>query len=407
MEHALARPKSYSSLGGKQSQSGTTAPSATTPSDQKAREEKSSAYTELRYEILLQTKGSFMSESKLGITNKSQEEYQALLDADQPVPTDSLFRDDLFKSTCQMIESRNEARVVRDISLLIVPSAEALAIRGAKQLEILVESVNEGWNSSIRLTKPRPQPDYSVGFRRDAFTDEQLTILEPFVGNIADTSTSLFMATWYMYFPFLTCEVKCGAAALAIADRQNAHSMTLAVRGIVEFFKLVKREKELHREILAFSISHDQTAVRIYGHYPVIDGNKTTFYRHTIHRFDFTGLAGKEKWTTYKFVKSVYDIWMPAHFKRICSVIDELPSGVNFDLSKKSEPLFPEPSGLLQQLEGHHLSQQSTAESASLPEKHDSQPSLGGSQDVTSNTTPSQGTQRETFQVPKKRRTAG
>ena len=39
-----------------------------------------------------------------------------------------------------------------------------------------------------------------------------------------------------MYFPFLTCEVKCGAAALEIADRQNAYSMTLAVRGIVELF---------------------------------------------------------------------------------------------------------------------------------------------------------------------------
>jgi hypothetical protein len=29
--------------------------------------------------------------------------------------------------------------------------------------------------------------------------------------------------------------------------------MTLAVRGVVELFGLVKRAKELHREILAFS----------------------------------------------------------------------------------------------------------------------------------------------------------
>jgi hypothetical protein len=55
------------------------------------------------------------------------------------------------------------------------------------------------------------------------------------------------MATYYMYFPFLTCEVKCGAAALDIADRQNAHSMTLAVRGIVELFRAVKREDEVNR----------------------------------------------------------------------------------------------------------------------------------------------------------------
>ncbi|CAM6003521.1 unnamed protein product [Sphagnum balticum] len=48
-----------------------------------------------------------------------------------------------------------------------------------------------------------------------------------------------------MYLPFPTCEVKCGAAALDVADRQNTHSMTLAVRGTVELFRLVKREKEL------------------------------------------------------------------------------------------------------------------------------------------------------------------
>jgi hypothetical protein len=135
-----------------------------------------------------------------------------------------------------------------------------------------------------------------------------------------------------MYLPFLTCEVKCGAAALDIADRQNAHSMTVAVRGVVELFRLVGREKELHREILAFSISHDDRTVRIYGHYPVINRKDTTFYRHSIRTFDFTELDSKEKWTAYKFIKNVYDTWMPTHFKRICSVIDKLPSNINFEV---------------------------------------------------------------------------
>ena len=103
------------------------------------------------------------------------------------------------------------------------------------------------------------------------------------------------MSTYYIYFPFLTYEVKCGAAALNITDRQNAYNITMAVRGVVELFRLVKREKELHREILAFSVSHDHRTVRIYSHYPVIDGNKTTFYRHPIHEFSFTALDGKEK----------------------------------------------------------------------------------------------------------------
>ena len=77
-----------------------------------------------------------------------------------------------------------------------------------------------------------------------------------------------------------------------------------------------------HREILAFSISHDDKSVRIYGHYPVIDGNETTFHRHAIGTFRF--MDAKEKWATYKFTKNVYDVWVPSHFKRICSVVDEL-----------------------------------------------------------------------------------
>jgi hypothetical protein len=342
-----------------------------------------------------------MDESDLGITDKSKEEYQNLLNSGQTVLKDSLFRDDLFKSTCRKIQNKNEIRVIRDISLLIVPSAETLITYGAKHLEILIESTNEGWNNSIPVTKPRPQPDYSVGFRREAFTDDQLNKLQPFVGEFTDTS--FFMATYYMYFPFLTCEVKCGAAVLDVADRQNVYSMTIAVRGIVELFKLVKREKEFYREVLAFSISHDHRAVRIYGHYPVTDGDKTTFYRHPIREFSFTELEGKEKWSAYKFTKNVYDIWMPTHFKRICSVIDELPSDINFELSQQSELEFPEASGLSQELESHHLLQQSITDSTSLLEELDSQSSLGSSQDMSSNTTPSQ---RGTFKVPKKRRTA-
>jgi hypothetical protein len=98
-----------------------------------------------------------------------------------------------------------------------------------------------------------------------------------------------------MYFLFFTCKVKCGAAALNVADRQNAHSITLAVRGVVKLFRLVKRKKELYREILAFSVSHDHRTVRIYSYYPVINRKRTTFYRHPIREFSFTELDGKEK----------------------------------------------------------------------------------------------------------------
>ena len=159
--------------------------------------------------------------------------------------------------------------------------------------------MNERWNESIAVTSALSQPDFCVGFKRSAFTQNQLKRLEPYTGNVlaATKFSSFFLATWRMYFPFFTCEAKCGSGGLDIADRQNAHSMTVAVRGIVQLFKEVKREKELLRKVLAFSISHDDEVLRIFGHYPMIIRDKTTFYRHPIHKFDFTALDGKEKWT--------------------------------------------------------------------------------------------------------------
>ncbi|EHK22625.1 uncharacterized protein TRIVIDRAFT_60530 [Trichoderma virens Gv29-8] len=196
--------------------------------------------------------------------------------------------------TCQKIRNRNEARVLQDISRLIVPSAESLTTYGAEHLEILSESVNEGWNNSIPLT--------------GTLYGHLLHVLS-----------------------FLACEVKCGAAVLDVADRQNAHSMTLAARGIVELFRLVKRENEVHRQILSFYVSHDHRSVRSYSYYPVIDGKDAKYYRQPVHEFSFAALEGKDKWTAYQFTKNA---------------IDQLTSQVDFDVQALSES-----TGLSQRLE--------------------------------------------------------
>ena len=98
-----------------------------------------------------------------------------------------------------------------------------------------------------------------------------------------------------MYFLFLTYEVKCGVTALNITDRQNAYSITLAVKSVIELFGLVKHKKELYQEIFAFLVSYDHQTVRIYGYYLIIDRKRTIFYRHLIHKFSFTALDSKEK----------------------------------------------------------------------------------------------------------------
>ncbi|KAK2796262.1 hypothetical protein FQN51_009473 [Onygenales sp. PD_10] len=99
------------------------------------------------------------------------------------------------------------------------------------------------------------------------------------------------------------------------------------------------REQELNGEILAFSISHDYTMVRIYGHYAFGDGKETSYYRRPIRSFSFTELDGREKWAAYKFTRNVYHKFVPIHLKRIHSAIDQIPSELNFDVSEFSHQL--------------------------------------------------------------------
>lgn len=352
MVNILARKRSTTSRSRKNSEARSITPSSATPSDQRPREEKSAGYRDPRYKVLLATNGVFMDRSELGVLESSKVLCRDLFAKDQSPPEGTLFDDDIFEDTCKMVEDRNEAKVIQDITRLVVPSAQVLAVRGAKHLKRLTESVNEGWNNCITVTKTRPQPDYAVGFRREAFTQAQLNRMQPIVGDLMDQS--YFMATYYMYFPFLSCEVKCGAAALDIADRQNAHSMAIAARAIVELFRAVKREKELHRDILAFSISHDHRTVRIYGHYAEVDEPEPRYYRYLIRTFDFTELDGREKWTAYKFTRNIYDVWMPRHFERICSAIEEIPPDVSFAMSE-SELHFTEQPGLSQDVSAYSI----------------------------------------------------
>ncbi|KAH7175861.1 hypothetical protein EDB81DRAFT_705993 [Dactylonectria macrodidyma] len=359
--HTRKRTESSPSINHKRTHSTT----PTTPSDQKPRKLKSIRYQGPHYLRRLAAKNSYAQKFKLGVTDESKRLCQALLDGTQLVPKESLFDDDIFDRTCDKLEGKNEARVIQDISRLIVPSAEQLS-RRAQHLECLTESVNEGWNNSIPLVGPRPQPDYSVGFGREAFSKDQLAKMSPFIGDLIN-GQSLFLATFDMHFPFLTCESKCGEGELEIADRQNTHSMTLAARSVVELFRMVKRECELHRQILAFSISHDHRSLRIYGHYPVMDGKDTKYYRYPIRQFDFTEQGGRDKWTVYRFTKNVCDMWMPQHFERICSAVDQLPSELEF-----SVPPLSQATGLSQGLGSCDLSQPGS-DHVSMPVDQDSQ----------------------------------
>lgn len=189
----LARKKLSPALRRLRSQSSALAPSSPTSSNQSSRETKGADYRHANHRTQLEHKGSFMRDHQDGAKGESVDTCRTLLATGQEVPQDSLFRDDRFQSTCRSISNRSETRVFRDISLLIVPSAEILANCGEDHLRHLVESVKDAWNSSITFTKTRHRPDYAVGFKKSAFAAEQLAKLKAFVG--CWTDTSFFMGT--------------------------------------------------------------------------------------------------------------------------------------------------------------------------------------------------------------------
>ncbi|KAB8360668.1 hypothetical protein FH972_024405 [Carpinus fangiana] len=290
----------------------------------------------LRYEKLLLASGIDMKSGRAVVpTNECKTLCQTLLDTPQTIPQDTLVNPTFFLDVCESVSDKNEARVVRDLTPLLVPSAEMLNLRGAASLKHLIDSVDETWVKCISIVRgPRPKPDFSVGLRSTAFTAKQLDKLKPSVGDWA--ATSYVVATDDMYFPFLTCEVKCGNQALDIADRHNAHSASIAVQAIVQLYRLVSRQHELHRKILAFSISHDNKSVSIYGHYAVVQGATTQFHRHRVRSFNFMEQDGRESWTAYRFTRNIYDIFVPIHVARIVSAVDKLPDSKVFRVETPS-----------------------------------------------------------------------
>jgi len=140
-QYLFARKKSLYSLCRKKSLS-----SLQTPSDQLPREVKSAQYRNPDYTLELENKGSYMREfDNDDIPKNVRDLCRTLLDTKQTVSQNLLFRDNLFKKTCRNIQDRNETIVIWDIGLLIVFSAQTLAIYGATHLIYLYETTNKGW----------------------------------------------------------------------------------------------------------------------------------------------------------------------------------------------------------------------------------------------------------------------
>ena len=279
-------------------------------------------------EKLLMDAGIYMDKHpQIMPTKESREICQQLLTVEHEPPKETIFADDVFETTCDRLRERNEAMVLRDLTPLLVPSVERwTSLTNPSQSwsqHIFREELNTPWSGLQLLNSmSTPQPDVAVAFARTAFSASQLRRLER---KTSSRVRSRFMATEWLFFPFLTCKVNSGEEGLHDADCHNAHSNGVAITAVVDLYRLVSREMELHRQVLSFSVSHDNETVRIYAHYPEIDGESTSIYRHSLRKYDFTDQGGKERWTCYIFIMNLYNDFAPLHLKRLTSAIDQLP----------------------------------------------------------------------------------
>ena len=268
------------------------------------------------YERVLAENGVHMEELKGRslVMKESKAICTQLLQSRHPEPKHTPFPLSEFLSVWQRAQNRNEARIYRDITPLLVPSPEMLWICGAQELEYIAEEIGAEWTKCKTLGGPKPKPDLAIGISVSAFSEDEIAKLKNHTAYERPT-----MFTDNLYFPFLLCEVKCGNEGINRADRQNMHSSSLAVKAIVELFQTLgdNQAAQLNGQILVFSVSHDNERVKLYGHFPVLTREKATFYRYPIATFDLNFEESHGRRRTHDFVRAIYDKFFPDHVKRV------------------------------------------------------------------------------------------
>ncbi|KAJ5752786.1 hypothetical protein N7520_009703 [Penicillium odoratum] len=295
-----------------------------------ARDTRSYAYRAVNYVTILETKGCFMRQSSAGPMPEDIALCERLLSQPIVPPSGTLLEDEYMTAFHNALQNRSEARLLVDLHPLIMPSAENQYIQGNQSLKNVIDGYNDPWLKTEPIYGPKPQPDHARGLRWSTFSETQRRKL-----GIKPDEKSPYTVREDMYFPYLTAEIKCGNQALELADRQNMHSMCIALRAVVSLCQAAGCTEEVHRRILGFSISHELEGFRIYGYYPEIDDGKVSFYRWPVAQPNIW--VKENRWTCYQFVQNLDREFLPIHTDRLMRILEEVPdpdedvSGIDVD----------------------------------------------------------------------------
>ena len=278
------------------------------------------------YEKWIERKGLFMDvlRGEESVCKKSKELCGSLQKITQKVISPSIFPKDTSLKVVLLCQNRNEGKVNRDVTPIIIPPTLSLYLHGDSAIEHVIDEVNADWMETCVLAGPQIRPDLSIGLSSSAFSEAEINKMKNYTS--VDNWT---MFTRDMYLPFLMCEVKCGRDGLNKADRQNMHSSSVAVRALLR----IEQEADKHRQkkqfetldgqILVFSVSHDQQDARLYAHYAKVRGKRWEYHRYKVKKFDL--MQHDELVAIHNFVRNVFKTFLPKHIKRIKDALAALP----------------------------------------------------------------------------------
>ena len=273
------------------------------------------------------THGVFMQTSNL-IRKNSETLCEKYLEGNRKTVESSIFTAGQFSEVLKRVQNLNEARIQRDVTPWVVPSAETLFLCGKLKIDYIGEELNAEWVRCATMGSTRPKPDFTGGLLPTAYTEEEISKLENYA-----QPTKPFRFTPNLSFPFLVCEAKSGEEGLNKADRQNIHSSSIAVRAIIMLYREAfghgsDRVQQLYGEVLVFSVSHDNDRILIYGHFAVAEPNHPEglkYHRYPIAILSFNTRGGADMYKPYNFIMDVYEDFAPVHRKRIKDAVEQLP----------------------------------------------------------------------------------
>lgn len=254
-------------------------------------------------------------QTQAAITSACQRLCDDLKKRDYSPPRGPSFGRDRLLKMLDLVRFRNEARVFRDITPLVIPSPELLSIDGYPGMDQMSEAINAEWTQCNTISGPRPKPDFAIGISSTAFTADEMEKLM-----LSHTSACPNLFPENMYYPFLICEVKGSGRAIQEAERQSMHSASIAVRAVVQLYQNISAANEVDRKILAFSVAHDNAQVKIFGHFATVEEQKLTFFRCRVYTADFDTDFAKP----YNIIRAIYDVFFPQHLARIKSALDRM-----------------------------------------------------------------------------------